>query len=222
MQVKMKEKQPGNQIELRSAINIENKPELLNEVLRVEAEAWPVEIRAPKEKFEARLGLFPEGFVLAYVDNKLAGVSTSEVINYDPSDPPTTWEGTTDNGFIRKSHQINGNAIYVVSVGVSGWAQGNGLGSKLLSKQKELAITKKLTYLVLGSRLPGYREFHIDNPEVSAEQYSEMKNDDDEPKDPEIRFYSRQGLKVARIVPNYMEDDPESEDYGAVMVWENV
>ena len=37
--------------------------------------------------------------------------------------------------------------------------------------------------------------------------------------DPELRFYSRNGLVIKEIKPNYMEDDKESRNYGAIMIW---
>ena len=50
--------------------------EELGEVIRVESEAWPKEIRAPKEKFKKRIEVFPQGFFAVYVDGVMAGIST--------------------------------------------------------------------------------------------------------------------------------------------------
>ena len=36
--------------------------EELDEVIRVEQEAWPAELMASKDKFESRLNVFPDGF----------------------------------------------------------------------------------------------------------------------------------------------------------------
>lgn len=217
----MKEMEKNESVQMKVASEVKGKEALLDEVMRVEAEAWPEEIRAPREKFVSRMETFPEGFILCYVDGKLAGVSTTEIIDFDPDNPPTSWEETTDNGFIKETHISDGNALYAVSVGVSSWAQGKGLGSRMLSALKDVARKHNLDYLVLGSRLPGYRDFHQENEDVSAKEYARMTNENGEPVDPEIRFYQRNGLEISKVVPNYMEDDPESEDYGAVMVWKN-
>lgn len=208
-------------INIKSAKEAQDKEILLGEVLRTEAEAWPEEIRAPREKFVSRLEIFPEGFFLAYVNGKLAGVSTSERIQFDPNFPPKSWEEITDNGFIKNSHDPRGNALYVVSVGVADWAQGRGLGGVLVKAQKELVQQLGLDHLVLGARLSGYHNYHKDHSDLSAENYAQLINDRGEPQDPEIRFYTRQGLAVREVSPNYMEDDPESENFGVVMVWEN-
>jgi len=221
MTERTKEDKSMSKIETKTIADFPDKENLLKEVLRVEEEAWPPEIRATEDKFRSRLDIFPDGFSLVLVDGKLAGVSTAEIIKMDLNNPPSSWEGVTDNGFIKNTHTKDGNALYVVSVGVSNWAQGKGLGSILVEAQKKLVKEKNLDFLVLGARLPGYGEYHKDHVDVSAEMYAKMLNDQNEPIDPEIRFYSRKGLKVQKIVPNYMEDDPESENFGVVMVWKN-
>ena len=195
---------------------------LLDEILRVEEEAWPEEVRATREKFISRLNIFPEGFFLAYLEGKLTGVLTSEIINFDINDPPVSWEGITDNGLIESTHYKGGNALYVVSLGVSKLAQGRGLGSCLLEEARNFIKNKRLDFLVLGARIPGYHQFHEEHPTVDVKEYLRTKKEGTRyPIDSEIRFYTRNRLRVLKIVPNYMEDDPESENYGAVMIWEN-
>lgn len=197
-------------------------PRFLDEVVKVEEETWPEKIQAPLEKFVSRSQVFPEGFLLISLQDKgLVGVSTAEIIDYDPSNPPNSWEATTDNGWIKNSHNPNGNALYLVSVGVSPKASGLGVGTKLVTKQIELTKELKKQYLVLGSRLPGFAKYHAEHPDSSAEEYLLLNRGDGLFLDPEIRFYKRCGLGVEKLILNYMEDDPESENYGVVMVWEN-
>jgi ribosomal protein S18 acetylase RimI-like enzyme len=121
---------------------------------------------------------------------------------------------------IEKTHNLQGNALYVVSVGVGIDAQGRGVGGKLVQSQLELAKKLGLKYLFLGARAPGYDAYCKNNGEISAEEYLKLKNDKGETTDPEVRFYERQGLHLARIVPNF-EPDSQSRDFGIVMVWEN-
>ena len=60
-------------------------------------------------------------------------------LNYNPKNPPTSWEDITDNGWIVRTYIPNGNALYVVSVGSIARSGG---GSALVQAQKKLA--KKL------------------------------------------------------------------------------
>ena len=186
----------------------------LDEVARLEDKIWPEGTRAPLEKFESRLKIFPEGFLLAYSDGILIGASTSQIIEYDGQTPPKSWEEITDNGWI-KSHKKSGNALYVVSVGA---ISRSGGGSALLQAQKKLARGLNLDYLVLGSRIPRYDEHCNENGEIDIQDYVALKRDDGELLDPELRFYTRNGLTLTNIVDNYMEDDKESRNYGAIMV----
>ncbi|MBI4036595.1 GNAT family N-acetyltransferase [Candidatus Daviesbacteria bacterium] len=210
------------QIQRLSDIPEADIPKTLEEVVKVEKEAWPEEIQAPLEKFQARAEVFPQGFLLISLpDLGLVGVSTAEIINYDPLHPPISWEETTDNGWIRSTHNPEGNALYLISVGASPRSAGRGVGTRLVQEQLDLARRLNLDYLVLGSRIPKYHEYHLRHPEMTIDQYLLLTRSGGEVLDPEIRFYTRCGLKVIRVVPDYMEDDPESENYGAVMVWEN-
>lgn len=215
------------QIQRLSEVLPADLPAILNEVVKVEKETWSAEIQAPREKFISRAEVFPEGFLtISTPDLGLVGVSTAEVINYDPTNPPVSWEEVTDNGWIKKTHTPAGDALYLVSVGASPRPRKMGVvgvGTRLVQEQIKLAQKLKLKYLVLGSRIPGFAEYHLKNPSVSVEDYLKLQKEDssEESLDPEIRFYKRCGLEVEKIVANYMEDDPESENFGAVMVWEN-
>jgi len=187
----------------------------LDGVIRIEEESWPPEVRATKKKFEKRLEIFPKGFVLVFVENEIAGVSTSEIVRYNPKNV-FTWEEITDHGWIERTHNPDGNALYIVSVGVSPRFRGVGCGTMLMNAQKSLTEELGLDCLVLGSRLPGYHK----NPDLTPEQYINMRKEGtDRPYDADVCFYDKCGLEVKRVVPEYMEDDPESLNYGAVMCW---
>ena len=191
----------------------------LDEVMRVEREAWPPEIQAPREKFESRLRIFPQGFYIALFQGKVMGVSTSEIIAYDPAHPVEKWETVTDNGWIKKTHDLKGNALYVVSVGVSPFGGGKGIGSQLVQAQKKLVEQLGLDCLVLGARCPEYHR--KDHDTLSPEQYVMHTRSDGQLTDPELRFYTRNGFKVVRPILRYMDEDPESRHYGVAMEWRN-
>jgi len=201
------------------SIVIRNASEIdLEDVVGLENEIWPEGTRAPREKFESRLKIFPEGFFLAYLNGELIGVSTSEIISYNPLNPPKSWESITDNGYLKQTHRPNGNALYVVSVGAKSRSGG---GSALVQAQKELAQRLNLGFLVLGARIPAYGEYCADNKEIYIEDYARLRREDGQHLDSELRFYTRNGLELTKIMPNYMEDDAESRNYGAIMMWQN-
>lgn len=198
-------------IEVRSAIFKD-----LDDVVRLENKIWPEGTRASREKFESRLKFFPDGFFVAYKDERMIGVSTSEIINYDFKNHPISWEEITDNGFIRNTHDKNGNALYVVSLGA---ISRSGGGGALIEKQKKLVIKLGLDCLILGARISGYDKYCVENGEIGVKKYLNKTNEDGQVFDDEIRFYTRNGLEIVKIVKNYMEDDLESRNFGAVMIW---
>ncbi|MEK7502723.1 MAG: GNAT family N-acetyltransferase [Patescibacteria group bacterium] len=212
---------------VESALNISpaNKDDFLEQVMEVERSAWPPELQASKSKFESRFNIFPQGFFVVRLDGKIKGVTTSQLTQYDPS-LAHTWDEITDGGMIKETHgrrifwQTSADDLYVVSVGVAADAQGRGVGGKLVQAQLELAKKLKSGYLFLGARAPGYDPYCKEHGEISIEEYLKLKNDDGDTLDPEIRFYERQGLRPAKIIPNF-EPDPQSRDFGVVMVWEN-
>ena len=215
-------------VERLSAIP-EQQNEQLDQVMDVEGAAWPEGTRATKDKFESRAKVYPEGFFLAYEAGRVVGVSTSEVFSYSEDSDIQSWENITNNGFITSSqtesgtptgHQEQGNALYVVSLGVDPAVRNRNIGSILIRRQQELATAKGLQYVVLGARLPGYAEAKQENPELTAEEYASSARADGSPRDDEIRFYSRNGFRISEVKANYMEDDPESLNYGVVMIWE--
>ena len=113
----------------------------LDDVITLENKVWPPGTRSPREKFESRLRIFPEGFFLAYKEGSLIGVSTSQIIKYDGS-TIDSWEKITDFGWIR-THNPMGNALYVVSLGA---ISRSGGGSALINAQKKLATELGLDF----------------------------------------------------------------------------
>lgn len=186
----------------------------LNKIIELENKIWPEGTRASREKFESRFKIFPKGFFVAFKDGQMVGVSTSEIINYDVQNPPTSWESITDNGFIEKTHIANGSALYVVSIGA---ISRSGAGSALLEAQKKLKQKLGLEFLVLGARIPGYDSYYETKGKIDIQDYVKLKREDGQLLDPELRFYTRNGLKLSKIVSDYMEDDKESRNFGAIV-----
>src|SRR3989338_9304438 len=194
----------------------------LDAIMRVENEAWPIEARAPKEKFEERLKVFPNGFFIAVLNDEIVGVTTSQIIKYNPKNPPNSWTEITGDGHISESHNPNGKAVYVVSLGVSpkGRPEGKGIGvgTALLERQKQLTKELGKEYLVLSARVPSYDSFCKTRGNIPIEVYVNLRRNDGLPEEIELRFYERAGLKQVKICPNTM-DDAESRNYGVMIEW---
>ena len=186
----------------------------ISEVLRVEAEAWPEELRASEEKFRSRLRIFPEGFFGACVNDILAGVLTSMRTSRMPEEK-LTWNEITGNGYI-KNHENNGDWLYVVSLGVSPKFSGRGVGNNLVAYAIKFAKNLGCAGLFLQARPIGYDSHCKANGDVPIEKYLLMRSADGKHIDKELRFYERAGLQIVKPVENG-EVDAASRNYTVSM-----
>lgn len=202
----------------------------LEEINRVEKVTWPADWQAPTEKFRARIQKFPQGVFGIFENYKLAGVTTSMRISFDLKQIDNyhkTWDEITGDGFIT-THEPNGNTLYVVSVGVQRQSQGKGYGQLLVAKQFTLGKSLGCEYLMLGARLPKFSEYltgqGVDPDDLAISEltqkalvYLNLKRDDGQRQEPEIRFYERCGLKVLKLTDPDFGPDPESCNFGVIM-----
>lgn len=189
-------------------------------ILNVERKAWEEQKAASEEMFKSRIKTFPEGTLITEVDNKIVGVVATERVDYDLENDSYTWYEITDNGFIKNSHKPDGDTIYGVDLSVLPSSQNSGIGTKLLESIGKLAIRCNVKRGMLGGRIPGYHKYA---DRMSVKQYVNATVNTELGKkslDPEIEFYRKAGLKIVKIIPNYFKD-PESLDYGILLIWKN-
>lgn len=188
----------------------------LEEILLVEEEAWPQEARATEEMFRARIETFPEGTLVAIENGRIMGVVVTEIIKFDIKQPIPTWFEATDNGYIRKSHDPKGDTLYGVNLSVSRYA-GREVARLLLEGVKKIARDHSLKRVAFGARIPRYHRY---SEKMTAEEYIQATTNSGRPLDPEIYFYQQGSAEVIKLLPDYFTD-PESLNYGVLMIWEN-
>lgn len=187
------------------------------EILEIENKAWGKDKAATEDMFKSRIETFPEGTLIAVLNNKVVGVLSSEIVNYD-SNKLLTWYEITDNGYIKNTHILTGDTLYGVDLSVHPDYQNKGIGKELMIAIGKLIIRYNLKQGVLGARIPYYYKFA---DKISVEEYIRLKNKkNDIVPDPELLFYQKLGLEILKIIPNYFKD-PESLNYGILMAWKN-
>jgi ribosomal protein S18 acetylase RimI-like enzyme len=203
-----------NKIKIRQA-KIEDIPQ----ILEVEKAAWGEERAATFEMFESRIKTFPHGNLVALADNKIVGVVSTQIMNYDLEKNAFTWYEATDNGYIKKTHNPKGDTLYGVTLSVHPLYQNRGIGKELMIAVGKLAIKHNLKGGLLGTRIPHYHKYA---DRIKVEDYVKITQKDQRniPPDPELVFYQKLGLKIVKIIPNYF-DDPESLNYGVLVFWKN-
>jgi len=185
-------------------------------ILRIEREAWPEGLRATREMLHSRLKTFPEGFLCAEANGEIQGFVVTEILNYDIRKSSLSWQEATDNGYITRTHNPDGDTLYGVSLSVSPCAR-KGVAVALLEAAGKLVIKYGLKQAVFGSRIPRYHRHAF---KMSVEEYIKSRTVSRRPLDPELGIYQSVGLKPVKIIPGYI-DDPQSLDYGILVVWEN-
>ena len=186
----------------------------VNEILIVEEEAWPAGMRAKREQFISRIETFPEGTLVAVADGHITGVVSTEIINYNLEKPIATWNEATDYGFIKKTHNPEGDTLYGVDLSVTRFA--DNTSRLLMEAVGRLIIRFNLKQGVLGARIPRYHKF---KDKMTVEEYINGRRGS-RPMDPELAFYKNLGLKIGKVLPNYI-NDPESCNYGVLLIWKN-
>lgn len=187
------------------------------EIIMVEDEAWPKELRATEDMFRARIETFSQGVIVAENSDRIVGVIVGEIVNYDFSTPTfPSWSDISDSGYIRGSHNPRGDTVYGVDLSVSPLANG-GTSRALMMAMGKLVIALNLKQGVLGARMPRYHKFA---DKMSAEEYLRAKTKSGRYLDPEVGFYHKFGFEVVRVMPNYINDS-ESCDNGVLLLWKN-
>jgi len=187
------------------------------DILVVEEESWPEGLRATEEMFCARIETFPEGVIVAENTDRIVGVVVGEIVNYDINESYLpSWAEITDNGYIRRSHNPTGDTLYGVDLSVSPLASG-GASKLLMLAMGKLVIRFNLKQGILGARMSRYCKYA---DRMTPWEYLMARTRSGRYIDPEIWFYSKLGLQIVRVIPNYIED-PESCNNAVLLVWKN-
>jgi len=179
------------------------------DITKVEKRSWPEELIASEKKLRERLEIFPEGFLGAYIDGKLVGFGTSQIIDYEGK--AKGWNELTADGYISKTHKAGGNALHLVSLGVIPEARRMGIGKKLLVERMHLAKHFGLKYVITNIRIPTYSNFCKTGNEIPPEEYIKKG------KDPLVKWYLKQGFTIKGIIKDNMNDS-ESRNCGVFMI----
>ncbi len=189
-----------------------------DQLLDVQKEAFPPpfpeELWWTREHIRSHVETFPEGAILAEIDGIVVGSATSLIIQYDGK--PHIWDEVADRGFIRNSHQPNGDSLYGIDVCVRPSYRGKGIAQALYQARKEIVQELGLTRFLAGCRIPNYHE-HANTLDADAYMRAVEKG---EIKDLVLTFMLKQGLKPLQVLPHYL-DDEESLDYAVLVEWKN-
>ena len=171
------------------------------------------------EQLASHRAVFPEGqMVVTREDtNAVVGMAASLIVRWDDYQLDTAWRDFTDRGTFTNHDPVNGHTLYGAEVMVHPSFQGHGAGSLLYAARETLARELGLWRIRAGARL---RDYHQYAGNMTAEEYAAAVVRGDLV-DRTLTFQLRRGFTVLGVVANYLQHDPESLGYAAVIEWNN-
>ncbi|MFO0201803.1 MAG: hypothetical protein ACK528_01595, partial [Alphaproteobacteria bacterium] len=133
--------------------------------------------------------------------------------DYHIDDP---WDVLTARGTFA-DHDPSGPTLYGADVFVSPEHQHHGLAHVLTDATRGLVVAEQLWRMVGASRLPGYGAFAhaIPATEYVREVVAGSRVD------PVLSAHLKDGWSVVKPIEGYLQHDPESANWAAVIQWIN-
>lgn len=159
--------------------------------------------------------LFPEGNFVAFVDDKIVGLGSGFLTDFDFDHPDHTFREMIADGYYT-NHDPNGEWYYGADISVHPEYRGQGIGKMLYDARKELVIRTNRRGIVAGGVLPGYLELR---ELMSVHEYVERVVAG-EIWGTTLSFQLRNGFVVRGMLENYIEDST-SDNWATLICWEN-
>jgi GNAT superfamily N-acetyltransferase len=188
---------------------------VISEICRV---VYPHDKPYTAEELAEHHAVYPQGqFVAEHIPSGQAvGVHFTlriRMADYHIDDP---WDVLTAQGSFG-DHNAAGPTLYGADVFVSPDHQHRGLAHALTDATRDLVVAENLWRMVGGSRLPGYGAVAGGLP--AAEYVREVVAG--ARIDPVLSAHLKDGWQVVKPIHGYLQHDPESANWAAVIQWVN-
>lgn len=169
-----------------------------------------------KTELKSHLKHFPEGQICIEDNGKVVAASFSLIVKYTKYGDRHTYYQITGNGLL-DNHDPNGDTLYGIDIFVHPQYQGMRLGRRLYDVRKELCEKLNLKSIIVGGRIPGYKNY---SKKYTPKQYIEEVRKK-ELFDPVLTFQLANDFHLRKIVQGYLPDDTDSKAYAALLEWKN-
>jgi predicted amidohydrolase/ribosomal protein S18 acetylase RimI-like enzyme len=170
-----------------------------------------------KEQFESQIDIFPEGQICLTVKGSIVASSSSVIVDFDTHSEWHDWLKIADGGYIR-NHDPRGDTLYGIEIMVDPKFRGLRLARRLYDARKQLCRSKNLQRIVIGGRIPGYKDYR---KRFSAQDYVQ-KVIDKELFDPVLTTQIANGFTLRQLIPDYLPSDEDSGGWATHMEWVNL
>lgn len=185
--------------------------EIMDKVYSFMGGAWTL------HEFEQQLARFPEGQICIEDNGKLVAAAISMIVNYDKYGDKHTYKQITGSGTL-STHDPDGDTLYGVDLFVHPDYRSLRLGRRLYDARKELVEQLNLKRMIVGGRIPGYKDVQdLMTPQEYIRTVANKENHD-----PILSFQLANDFHVRRVVRGYLPEDSESNAYAVLLQWINI
>lgn len=170
-----------------------------------------------RQQIEKLLDIFPDGQIVAVVDDKIIGCALSIIVDYDKVKNDHTYEEVTGNETF-DTHNPEGNILYGIEIFIHPGYRGLRLGRRMYDYRKELCESLNLKAIMFGGRIPNYH-LYADTlrPKEYIQQIKKKKIFD-----PVLTFQLSNDFHVRKVMTDYLPNDEESKHYATLLQWDNI
>ena len=168
-----------------------------------------------EEHFVNHCRLFPAGNFVALQGERVIGLGSGFLIDFDFAQAQHNFQEIIDGGFYSK-HDPDGDWYYGGDISVHPGFRRRGVGSLLY--QARMDVVKRLNRrgIVAGGLIPGYAEHKTSlSPQAYVDQVVAG-----ELYDSTLSFQLKRGFAVRGLLRDYIEDDA-SDNWATLIVWDN-
>lgn len=167
------------------------------------------------EHYIKHLELFPEGQFVALDGDKVVGMTTTMLYQYDLEHPHHhTFMEVVAEGWMT-NHDPNGEWLYGLDIGTEAEYRGQGIARALYRARHSVAKRLKIKGQLTAGMMSGYGEL---KEILTANQYLELVRLK-KIFDPTVSMQMRVGFEIRGILPEYLSD-PVCANYCALLVME--
>ncbi len=170
-----------------------------------------------RTEIETLIGRFGEGQICIEDNGKPVAVAFSIIIDFSLFGNHHTYRQITGNGTF-KTHDPEGDYLYGIDVFVDPDYRGMRLGRRLYDARKDLAVNLNLKGILLGGRIPGYRDHAYS---MSSQEYI-LKVQNKELIDNVLTFQLSNDFHVRNLLDNYWLEDHQSRGNAVLLEWVNI